>query len=533
MSADLQPVRDDELQDEIPRSGRKKMLLRLVLLGIVGVVGLAVLGGFGTLLSLVTTSGNTAEVFTDAAELPEELLDSVTWLPDDEGLPRPMEPLTRLDVTSAWIRAWSQLTVAAETGDTIGMEVYFSNDALRAVLAGAENASGRPVFQIGHDLRLTFYSEDGQVIGLTGERIRLLRAEPFTDGRRRFFETEESYEAVLVLEDGNWRIQHWVRRSVAGEWLVGDGAPQTVEVIAGAVEPIPELRIAGMVGDSSHGALSAGELPTDEDIVDAVDTADADLALAAAVADEESESELGAGPDDAVRLLRLPIGFAEMGGSTPSDEGLEALELALDEATERDLSIVVSLFDGRTSFTPSRWQSDRLHIDAIRDAVGDHQALASLELGFADALESDLAQAWVVSMNSDLVGSGLIGNASELVDFDEIGPIEEVDLTSAPVSVGNPVVPEEPGPIPGWKLLKPLLLLGLLFVFARIGSRILKKTVRAVISRVVRPLFGRVVSRLRRILRRPSADADHHDLDEDGFSEDGFDEDGDPPGMVA
>ncbi len=203
---------------------RTKRHLRLVVAFVVLGLAAAALSLSATVLASLSQSANTEAVFNDAAELPEELFDAVIWAPDPADLPRQMEPLTRVDVTNSWLRAWEQLRIVAETGETTGVEVYFSHSARSGVLAAASSWEGRSVRQVGHDLQLTFYSEDGQVIGLTATESRLVRSEEL-NGREWTQETVESFEALLVLEDGNWRIHHLVRRSVeAGPWI--ESTPQ-------------------------------------------------------------------------------------------------------------------------------------------------------------------------------------------------------------------------------------------------------------------------------------------------------------------
>ncbi len=219
--ADSRAARSDEpILTAIGGRQRKKLLVRLGLAGIVGSVALFVVVTSAGIMASITQAEETSEIFTEAAELPPDLIDAVTWHPDGEDLPREMEPLTREAVTAAWLRGWEQLRIVAETGDTSGVEVNFSNSARRGVLEQADNWNGRSVQQLGHDLALTFYSEDGQVVGLRAVESRLKRTKHVGEvklGR----ETEERYDAVLILEDGNWRIQHWVRRSFAGEpWVV-------------------------------------------------------------------------------------------------------------------------------------------------------------------------------------------------------------------------------------------------------------------------------------------------------------------------
>lgn len=193
----------------------KKRILRLSVIIPLLCGAAAVLLLSSAIMASIVSDQETQDIFTDAAVIPPELLDEIVWLEDPDDLPREMEPLTRIAVTSSWIRAWEQLEIVARTGDTSGVEVYFANSAREGVLERAGQWSGRSVSQVGHDLQLSFYSEDGQVIGLSSVESHLVRTDRVDDVEFTR-ETRESYDAVLVLDDGNWRIHHWVRRSLEG-----------------------------------------------------------------------------------------------------------------------------------------------------------------------------------------------------------------------------------------------------------------------------------------------------------------------------
>ena len=193
----------------------KKRFLRLSVIIPLLCAAAAVLLLSSAIMASIVRDQETQDIFTDAAVIPPELLDEIVWLEDPDDLPREMEPLTRIAVTSSWIRAWEQLEIVARTGDTSGVEVYFANSAREGVLERAGQWSGRSVSQVGHDLQLSFYSEDGQVIGLSSVDSHLVRTDRVDDVEFTR-ETRESYDAVLVLDDGNWRIHHWVRRSLEG-----------------------------------------------------------------------------------------------------------------------------------------------------------------------------------------------------------------------------------------------------------------------------------------------------------------------------
>lgn len=193
----------------------KKRYLRLGLIIPLLCAAAAVVLLSSAIMASIVRDQETQDIFTDAAVIPPELLDEIVWLEDPDDLPREMEPLTRIAVTSSWIRAWEQMEIVARTGDTSGVEVYFANSAREGVLERAGQWSGRSVSQVGHDLQLSFYSEDGQVIGLSSVDSHLVRTDTVDDVEFTR-ETQESYDAVLVLDDGNWRIHHWVRRSLEG-----------------------------------------------------------------------------------------------------------------------------------------------------------------------------------------------------------------------------------------------------------------------------------------------------------------------------
>ncbi len=208
---------DLELRDE---RTRKKRALRAGLIVPLLAFAAVVVVVASSIMSAIVSDGERLAIFTAAAEIPPELAASTVWLPDPDGLPRAMEPLTRDDVTASWIRAWEQLEIVSLTGDTAGVEVYFANSARESVLRNAPLWDGRSISQLGHTLELTFYSEDGQVIGLQSTESRLLRSETSETGSF-IRNTREGYEAVLVLDDGNWRIHHWARRSFeADAWTI-------------------------------------------------------------------------------------------------------------------------------------------------------------------------------------------------------------------------------------------------------------------------------------------------------------------------
>lgn len=359
-----------------PRPSRRRLFIRLGLVGGIGLIGLMFLFVLSTVLASVSSDGETNDVFTEAAELPPTLISAVTWLPDSEDSPRPMEPLTRTDVSATWLRAWAQIAIVAETGETSGLEVYFSNSALKAMLAAVDDWAGRPIHQIGHELQLSFYSEDGQVIGLTATKANLLRT-AVVDGQTEYFNAEESYEAILILEDGNWRVQHWVRRTANGHWPTGSIPAATESIHEDVTGPTVEL-----FDSESYSTI-------EQQLDNAVDSG----ATAVRVSVDNEAFELG----------QVDDGY------------LANLNEFLDLASERELKVVASLFDRQSNHPPSQWNADVRRLKTLVPVLASHRSVVIYEL----AHEADLG----VSAGSDagLVDAWLahVGRAARAIDADK------------------------------------------------------------------------------------------------------------------
>ncbi|MDH3683760.1 MAG: hypothetical protein OEV40_27880 [Acidimicrobiia bacterium] len=150
-------------------------LKRLLALGAAaaGVAGaVAALAAAALVVVHAGTGADPTDAFTPTELIPEPLRGRVTWLEDAPDLDRPMEPTTRTALEAAWLHA------------------------------AAEREAHSPVSMTtpAHELAVDFYALDGQIVGLTAETV--VTAE--VGGRPVV--VRETYEAVIILTDGRWRI---------------------------------------------------------------------------------------------------------------------------------------------------------------------------------------------------------------------------------------------------------------------------------------------------------------------------------------
>lgn len=189
------------------RLERVKGLVAAIGGGMALLVVSALLAGGSLAVILTGTGADPRDAFSEASVVPASLAGRVVWQPDADDLPRAVEPRTRVDLEAAWVRAFAHLeTAGAASMDQSGLETWFEGPALSSVLAQLQGGdTPRGLVASGHELTVHFYSEDGQIVSLSSQT----RVERTVAGS--LFSSVDTYEAVVVLSDGNWRIRHLER----------------------------------------------------------------------------------------------------------------------------------------------------------------------------------------------------------------------------------------------------------------------------------------------------------------------------------
>ncbi len=187
-----------------------KRLLKGVLVVIV-LFGLALLA---TTSEEATTSEDTRDVFTEALSPRHVLVDEVRWLTDAPGLARNVDANTRDKIAEAWIGALEAIGSTGPESQEIAA-TYLAGPALRGVNNGQQLDEA---IQTEHTLKIEFISADGQIVSISAPETKRL-ARYLVDESETFARLTESYQAVLILEDGNWRINHLVKLDSDLTWL--------------------------------------------------------------------------------------------------------------------------------------------------------------------------------------------------------------------------------------------------------------------------------------------------------------------------
>lgn len=196
--------------------GRFKSFIVVFGIAFFALVSLAAVRGLFSLISYFNEAAEPVSPLNLVPDVPAETIFDLHWLPDDADTGRIMEPFTRRQIESAYIRAWLQLNLSYARQEPYGLKSYFAGPALRTVTGNvlALAAGGWQVMQSnhGHQLQLHFYAADGSIVSFTDYNVQLAQTITAADGELIFTGvTTGKYDVVMFLEDGNWRVRHWLR----------------------------------------------------------------------------------------------------------------------------------------------------------------------------------------------------------------------------------------------------------------------------------------------------------------------------------
>ena len=198
------------------RRGRFKSLVAVAGIALFVLIALAGLRGLFGLVGYFREAAEPVSPLNLVPDVPAETLFDLEWRPDDFDTGRVMEPFTRRQIESAYIRAWLQLNLSYARQEPYGLKTYFVGPALESVASNVTDlaADGWQIEQSnsGHQLQLHFYSADGSIVAFTDHNVVLTQIIADAEDTVVFDGMATgAYDVVMFLEDGNWRVRHWLR----------------------------------------------------------------------------------------------------------------------------------------------------------------------------------------------------------------------------------------------------------------------------------------------------------------------------------
>ncbi len=329
---------------------RSKNLYRALLLTSFLVVNGAIIYGIAAGWSFLNTGADRSTMLHLSGTLEEAYFPQVTWdLDQQEG--RPMELQTLSELERDYRNAWYVRSLGLLNNDRFGLDDYFTTDAREKLfrqldLNIAEQITVKST-TLQHNPQLDFYSLDGKLVVLTDHNVQGYR-QIFREGSLIYEgRTLESFQVILLLEDGFWRIRQLVK------------IPNKTQ---SAAVPAREFGLDNYKGINYYPKGQPWELFGENFDPTSIEEDFATLAKAG------------------FNSVRIFVPYEDFGNAQVPELALGQLRGVLDLAQNQQLQVLVTLFDFYGNYDILDWTRTYRHAESVVNALKDHPALMGWDL---------------------------------------------------------------------------------------------------------------------------------------------------------
>lgn len=179
-------------------------LLYLVILAIF-ISTLANLFVFFSHSELISKEKQEKAIYSTSYHVPK-----VDWDQPKKARGRLLEEFDNDQITQAYQNAWYFLNEALRKKSNVGLEDFFSENQIKEIesIINAENDYTEDRVDLKHNIDMHLFSIDKQVVAFKDSNVRIKRK--VFKKQQLLYEEEiyKSYEVVMTLADGKWRVLH-------------------------------------------------------------------------------------------------------------------------------------------------------------------------------------------------------------------------------------------------------------------------------------------------------------------------------------
>ncbi len=337
------------------RNKLNKNIYRTLLIASFLAINALIIAGIGAVLSYLNTGADKASILH--LEVPTEKIyaPKISWGSlDNPG--RPMEDQTLKEIERDYLKAWHVRNIAYLKNDYYGLADFYTDSARIKLYEHIDLNSEKNVRFKGttleHYPELDFYNEDGTLVVFTDKHVE--RYQETYEGDSLLFQQKDttSYQIMMLLEDGFWRIRHL--QEIEVEEADQDVAVRAIDSIIEKVNSIKGINYYPQASpwDTFGSTFDAEQIGHDFDII----------------------QEMG------LNTLRIFIQYEDFGKAEVAAEKLDRLNRLMDMAGQREFSVLITLFDFYGDYDVSNWTLTQRHAETIVNAFKDHPALLGWDI---------------------------------------------------------------------------------------------------------------------------------------------------------
>lgn len=304
-----------------------------------------------SLFSFLNTGADRSKMLRTEVFKTQQYIPNLTWAPLN-NIGRKMDLPTLGSIEKNYLDAWYVKHVAYHTNTITGIEDYYTDSAEKNLFEFIDYNKEQNIHieatTLEHNPKITFFSEDGQLLSMTDygvkEYKRVYKNDTLLIEKKEVFD----YKSILLLEDGFWRIRHLVKEP--SETSYNEDPP---------LEPYPDYKIKGINYYPQNSAWDTfGDKFNKETLAN----------------DFEIIEKAG------LNTIRIFIQYEDFGKAKLIPEKLEKLNILLDIAEQKGLKVIVTLFDFYGDYSVLDWTLTSKHAETIVQRFKEHNAILAWDV---------------------------------------------------------------------------------------------------------------------------------------------------------
>lgn len=341
------------------RKANKNILRGIIILSFI-LLNVLIIFGISSLISYLNTGADRSKMLHTEIQKIDQYLPKMTWsTKKNQG--RKINPQHLLDIENDYLDAWYVRSIAFQSNSTYGIDDYFTESARENLYSQIEFNLKENIFlestSLAHNLSVEFFSEDGQLVALTDSNV--IEYKQVYKGEQLILSTYEisTYQLVLLLEDGFWRIRHIVKTTSKELQKESPYLPsENIDTIKG-INYYPRLSPWDTFGENFHS-----------------DTLSRDFNLL---------KKAG------LNTIRVFVQYEDFGRANVDPEKINRLRQLLDQAEQNQIKVLITLFDFYGDYSVINWTLNQNHADLIVSELKDHQAILGWDIKNEPDLDFD------------------------------------------------------------------------------------------------------------------------------------------------
>ncbi len=318
--------------------------------------------GISIVFNFLNTGADRASILHLPIESIDVYLPRIEWT-SLENPGRPMEEQTLKEIQKDYLNAWHIKNIAYRENNPYGVKDYYTDSVqknlLNTIKYNKENKVSVETTTLEHKPKLNFYSADGQLVTFTDQKV-LEYQRVFKDGKF-VFETElaSTYEVMMLLEDGFWRIRHLVKESN---------------------NPNPEEPANNGYATTKNDTIFLGQKPFKMKGINYYPQETPWDMFGKKFDPEVIQEDFKLIQQLNLNTIRIFVQYEDFGKANVIDEKLKKLETTINIAKAHNLKVIVTLFDFYGDYAVQDWTLTHRHAETIVSRFKDDTTIIAWDI---------------------------------------------------------------------------------------------------------------------------------------------------------